>query len=774
MAEETIYLCKFRVSVDGDWLCLRELSDVQFEVPPSLSNSMIEDDDRDPRTIERANLLNVSKLIIKELIDSSMAHGRMLDDDHEPLQQFFVVLEHVLRHGLRPKKSILRDRRDFWCVLELVEKFAPEAADITSTVRDMPHLKTPLGKARAWLRLAAMQKCLADYFKLLIEKREMVLTDFYEPGAFLMEDEGTVIAGLLVGLNVIDCNLGIKDEDLDQPMGVIDFSLYLKDTRLADTDQDSESAAMQEKMQTILDQKNYLEELNRHLNTTVANLQQKLEMCNTTNALMKEDLAIAKNTILELEDEKLSAESQRDTILHVHKHHIEKVNHVKDTKENTEVNEVTKDDTEIKEDHIEESEMTGDEDEIVQDQNGRNEIPLNEELEAAMKHHKTESFEDIPNEADTANIVEPSTLTVTSAPMHIPTLIQSSSSPRDIFMPLISKFRSGSTGSSPKKSKESKKDIDVERQTYLQSRAGLDDMYAEVKKKLDEETHLRLDIEKELELQIGMKQEIEMALQLLEKDIHEKQDSIIGLRKQLEDVKNINLQMYDKLETCDTSLRHKTEMVSKLEEKTNNLVSVLKDMEKKMKQIESEKNAAIETSRKLGQNLADRDAKKTALETDLRIEREWRGNLQKNLEQEKTKTSQLQKELHHYQNLETDHENLQRQFKELQKQCDDHEKTLAELGSHLSESKLRVEDMRELQMANKEASWASDKDVTSCKQCEKQFSVARRKHHCRNCGEIFCNECSDNKMPHPSSSKPVRVCDTCQQILLQRYSASGN
>lgn len=38
---------------------------------------------------------------------------------------------------------------------------------------------------------------------------------------------------------------------------------------------------------------------------------------------MKEDLAIAKNTILELEDEKRSAESQRDTILHVHKHHIE-------------------------------------------------------------------------------------------------------------------------------------------------------------------------------------------------------------------------------------------------------------------------------------------------------------------------------------------------------------------------------------------------------------------------------------------------------------------
>ena len=31
MAEETIYLCNFRVSVDGDWLCLRELNDVTLE-----------------------------------------------------------------------------------------------------------------------------------------------------------------------------------------------------------------------------------------------------------------------------------------------------------------------------------------------------------------------------------------------------------------------------------------------------------------------------------------------------------------------------------------------------------------------------------------------------------------------------------------------------------------------------------------------------------------------------------------------------------------------
>lgn len=47
-------------------------------------------------------------------------------------------------------------------------------------------------------------------------------------------------------------------------------------------------------------------------------------------------------------------------------------------------------------------------------------------------------------------------------------------------------------------------------------------------------------------------------------------------------------------------------------------------------------------------------------------------------------------------------------------------------------------------------------------------------HHCRNCGDIFCNECSDNKMPLPSSAKPVRVCDNCHPLLLQRYSSTGN
>lgn len=84
--------------------------------------------------------------------------------------------------------------------------------------------------------------------------------------------------GILVGLNVIDCNLCVKEEDLDSQQGVIDFSLYLRtSSRSSDLDDADSSQQQQQQQQSnmdangqgnmiaVLDQKNYIEELNRHL-----------------------------------------------------------------------------------------------------------------------------------------------------------------------------------------------------------------------------------------------------------------------------------------------------------------------------------------------------------------------------------------------------------------------------------------------------------------------------------------------------------------------------
>ncbi|CAI4746170.1 CDG_1a_G0046980.mRNA.1.CDS.1 [Saccharomyces cerevisiae] len=54
-------------------------------------------------------------------------------------------------------------------------------------------------------------------------------------------------------------------------------------------------------------------------------------------------------------------------------------------------------------------------------------------------------------------------------------------------------------------------------------------------------------------------------------------------------------------------------------------------------------------------------------------------------------------------------------------------------------------------------------DSDACMICSKKFSLLNRKHHCRSCGGVFCQEHSSNSIPLPDLGiyEPVRVCDSC-------------
>ncbi|XP_076138483.1 zinc finger FYVE domain-containing protein 1 [Alosa pseudoharengus] len=60
--------------------------------------------------------------------------------------------------------------------------------------------------------------------------------------------------------------------------------------------------------------------------------------------------------------------------------------------------------------------------------------------------------------------------------------------------------------------------------------------------------------------------------------------------------------------------------------------------------------------------------------------------------------------------------------------------------------------------------WRPNAEIMACRACEKPFEELERKHHCRACGEGFCQACSSRSMPVPErgwGSGPVRVCDAC-------------
>ncbi|XP_073735014.1 RUN and FYVE domain-containing protein 2 isoform X3 [Callorhinus ursinus] len=544
---------------------------------------------KDPTAVERANLLNMAKLSIKGLIESALSFGRTLDSDYPPLQQFFVVMEHCLKHGLKVRKSFLSYNKTIWGPLELVEKLYPEAEEIGASVRDLPGLKTPLGRARAWLRLALMQKKMADYLRCLIIQRDL-LSEFYEYHALMMEEEGAVIVGLLVGLNVIDANLCVKGEDLDSQVGVIDFSMYLKNEEDIENERDVQIAA-------ILDQKNYVEELNRQLNSTVSSLHSRVDSLEKSNTKLIEELAIAKNNIIKLQEENHQLRSENKLILMKTQQHLE----------------VTK------------------------------------------------------------------------------------------------------------------VDVETELQTYKHSRQGLDEMYNEARRQLRDESQLR--------------------------------------------------------QGSEDGLKEKNEIIARLEEKTNKITAAMRQLEQRLQQAEKAQMEAEDEDKKylqecqsksdnLQKQISQKEKQLVQLETDLKIEKEWRQTLQEDLQKEKDALSHLRNETQQIISLKKEFLNIQDENQQLKKIYHEQEQALQELGNKLSESKLKIEDIKEANKALQGLVWLKDKEATHCKLCEKEFSLSKRKHHCRNCGEIFCNACSDNELPLPSSPKPVRVCDSCHALLIQRCSSN--
>lgn len=84
-------------------------------------------------------------------------------------------------------------------------------------------------------------------------------------------------------------------------------------------------------------------------------------------------------------------------------------------------------------------------------------------------------------------------------------------------------------------------------------------------------------------------------------------------------------------------------------------------------------------------------------------------------------------------------------------------------------------------------SWESNDQALDCRRCHRWFSIITRKHHCRKCGQVICNQCSTNRALLPCnqiiqppnmqledaytlSLQPQRICDVCVDAVVYENS----
>ena len=488
--------------------------------------------------------------MIKNVVDNSLRYGRQLDGDNIPLRQLFILIEIALKHGLKVgRRNLLQGKRDIWDLIQNIEKLDPGATDITDTVRQLSTVTRGEGRLRAWLRLAVMQKRLADYIKLLVDEKTL-LDEYYEPEALMRSEEAVLLCGLLVSLNIVDCNICLKEEDLDGQEGVIDLTLYLrKKEDIGRVDIVEESLDSLSEMKTIIDQKSYVEEVNRNLIATITNLQNRMDSLTNENAILREDVAIYKRKAETLEHE--------NALLH----------------------------TEV----------------------GKQSVKQTPDIHFhQLDPKKEDEWEDKLKQLKVSN----------------------------------------------------------------------------------------QELEKELILEVQMKAEMEMAMKLLEKDVHEKQDTIISLRSQLEDIKTINLEMYTKLAECEKAITYKSDMIQKLEEKTFAMAKTLEQLDKKYIETEKSLQGSKAENQDLKLKVSNSHQQKTELEADVKIEREWRERLQESSVTDRETISSLKQDNEFLKQVSSDYDNLRQDNEKLKEQVRDGELTLEEMGQQLSWSKLQLSSLK--------------------------------------------------------------------------------
>lgn len=293
-------------------------------------------------------------------------------------------------------------------------------------------------------------------------------------------------------------------------------------------------------------------------------------------------------------------------------------------------------------------------------------------------------------------------------------------------------------------------------------------------------TQSQVDLRDQLQVLTGSREEVQNELTRLQKENdtligkHSKyaqqlQNEDINLPNNIEEMQLLLLKYREEIIQCKVAKEH-------TEETLKSEIMFLKD------QIHAEQQEKNNIEESLSQELATVQEKlvvQESLKSELERESSVRADLSKKLTESEASLKSIQAKSKQLINalrqqvaehseirskLESDVQRNRSKIQSLQIDLDNSEAVQRDFVKLSQSLQIQLEKIRQ---AETEVRWQQEEDIDDCNNCKQQFSVTKRKHHCRHCGRIFCSDCVTKTVNSGPNSRPSKVCDICHTILVR-------
>ncbi|VBB30834.1 unnamed protein product [Acanthocheilonema viteae] len=238
----------------------------------------------------------------------------------------------------------------------------------------------------------------------------------------------------------------------------------------------------------------------------------------------------------------------------------------------------------------------------------------------------------------------------------------------------------------------------------------------------------------------------------LENEVLKLNEQNSELRKEVDDFKKYMLQLRSDFEKEIDLLKSNLEKCKKdKEESLSKLYVELETEKNRLKQASKDNEEKDENLKQMKNDLENAKGDLSELK-----------NVQSELEKRKTEWLQEKRALQERcLTAESDLEFERERAIVNKRNFDDVQTAIRELGQ--MNQNLQLDFAKQISRK-----WLEDSEAINCHACDKPFTLTTRKHHCRQCGQIFCASCSSFTAKIASSRNPVRVCNACHEEIVHR------